>query len=173
MTNLGEDYPTPYAKGEIQLVRRDASYNREPVIFISFWVCHFEPVKRFRHLKWQQNDMLFLCQIAVISNDGIYTDFGISNAIFEQNQLQMTATLCIHQSSQNDRNLPDSKWNADDRFSTVGCVSVYTIWLKDNHTPPSGLWVQWNPWALKQPSPQMLCSPQLGLVWCPWASLNP
>ena len=34
--------------------------------------------------------MLFLCQIAVISNDGIYTDFGISNAIFEQNQLQMT-----------------------------------------------------------------------------------
>ena len=106
---------------------RDASYSREPVIFISFWVCHFEPVKRFRHLKWQQNDMLFLCQIAVISNDGIYTDFGISNAIFEQNQLQMTATLCIHQSSQNDRNLPDSKWNANDRFSTVGCVSNILI----------------------------------------------
>ena len=34
--------------------------------------------------------MLFLCLIAVISNDGIHTDFGISNAIFEQNQLQMT-----------------------------------------------------------------------------------
>ena len=67
--------------------------------------------------------MLFLCLIDVISNDGIYTDFGISNAIFEQNQLQMTATLCIHQSSRNDMNLPDSKWNANDRFSTVGCVS--------------------------------------------------
>ena len=45
----------------------DASYSREPVIFISFWVCHFEPIKRFHHWKWQQNDMLFLCQIAVIS----------------------------------------------------------------------------------------------------------
>ena len=70
----------------------DTSYSREPVIFISFQVCHFEPVKRFHHLEWQQNDMLFLCQIAVISNNGIYTDFGISNAIFEQNQLQMTET---------------------------------------------------------------------------------
>ena len=39
----------------------------------------------------------------------------------------MTATLCIHQSSRNDRNLPDSKWNANDRFSTVGCVSQWHL----------------------------------------------
>ena len=66
-----------------------------------------------------------LCQIPGIWNAEIYTNFGISNAIFDQKQLQMTATLCIHQSSQNATNLPDSKWNADDRFSNIGCVSNF------------------------------------------------
>ena len=102
---------------------RDASYSRELVICN----CVSQDFSAFPGNAKFQNAVEMTCpllwQIPGIWNAEIYTDFGISNAILDQNQLQMTATLCIHQSSQNATNLPDSKWNADDRFSTIGCVS--------------------------------------------------